>query len=261
MKDAVQFYSSCPYVGEIYIVWCEKKNPSKALMANYKARKMPAVSFIIHDEDSLNNRFKPLDGVPHHDAIFNVDDDIRVPCHELGLGFETWRSSPNSLVGYIPRIHVRGAAGSLDYRCWWNVWWYGAYSIVLTKAAFVHHRFLSIYSNEMPSSIRKYVDDNRNCEDIAMQFLMSNITNLPPIFVKGHLSDEGAFGGISTSQNFIKAQHMNARAECLNDLVIMFGRNPLVKSHTIVDSAANGWTNAPSTWYEYVSSDLWHFKT
>lgn len=43
MKDAVQFYSSCPYVGEIYIVWCEEDPPPEALVANYKARKMPLV--------------------------------------------------------------------------------------------------------------------------------------------------------------------------------------------------------------------------
>jgi hypothetical protein len=28
-------------------------------------------------------------------------------------------------------------------------------------------------------------------------------------------------------------------------------------SHTIVDSAASGITNTPSTWFEYISSDLW----
>lgn len=219
------------------------------------------VSFVTHTMDSLNNRFKPLDSLPHQNAIFAVDDDIRVPCRELGLGFETWRSSSNNLVGYIPRIHVRGSSGALDYRCWWNVWWHGAYSIVLTKAAFLHHRFLDMYTNEMPAVIREYVDKNRNCEDIAMQFLISNATNLPPVYIKGHLSDQGVFGGISTSQNFVKAQHMAARAECLNDLVKIYGRNPLVKSHTLVDAASNGWTNAPSTWFEYISSDLWKFKS
>ena len=219
------------------------------------------VGFVRHESASLNNRFKPLGSLPHRDAIFAVDDDIRVPCHELGLGFEVWRSNPRNIVGYIPRLHIRGSAGQLDYRCWWNVWWHGAYSIILTKAAFLSHSFLDMYTNQMPSKIRKYVDDNRNCEDIAMQFLVSNATSTPPVYIKGHLSDTGALGGISTNKNVIRAQHMDARANCLNDLVEMFGRNPLIKSHTIVDSAANGWTNAPSTWFEYISSDLWHFKS
>lgn len=215
---------------------------------------------MIHGSTSLNNRFIPLSGLAHKEGIFSVDDDIRVPCHELGLAFETWRNSPHSLVGFIPRIHIRGAAGALDYRCWWNVWWHGAYSIILTKAAFLHHSYFKMYTEQMPAPIRKYVDDNSNCEDIAMQFLVSNHTNRPPVFVKGHLSDGGALGGISTKKNFVKAQHMDARAQCLNEFTRLFGRNPLVKSHVIVDSAANGWTNAPSTWWEYISSDLWHFN-
>ena len=43
MKEAVQYYSSCPYVSEVYVVWCEEKAPPAALVANYKARKMPTV--------------------------------------------------------------------------------------------------------------------------------------------------------------------------------------------------------------------------
>ena len=92
-----------------------------------------------------------------------------------------------------------------------------------------------------------------------MQFLISNMTGLPPIYVKGHLQDHGALGGISTRKNFLTAKHMGARSECLNELSLYFGRMPLVRSHAIVDSAGNGWTNAPSTWWEYISSDLWKF--
>jgi hypothetical protein len=111
----------------------------------------------------------------------------------------------------------------------------------------------------MPQIIRDLVDKERNCEDIAMQFLVSNITKLPPIYVKGSLTDLGPFGGISTSKNVISASHMDRRSNCLNDLVKIYGFNPLISSHIIVDSASNGWTNSPSTWLEYVSSDLWKF--
>ena len=72
----------------------------------------------------------------------------------------------------------------------------GSYSIILTKAAFLHHDYFDIYTNRMPESVLALVDRNRNCEDIAMQFLISNITQLPPIYVKGHLEDAGALGGM-----------------------------------------------------------------
>lgn len=198
--------------------------------------------------------------VPHNNAIFSVDDDMRVPCSDLRSAYEVWQNSQRTLVGFMPRIHMRGKKGRLVYRCWWRVWWHGAYSIILTKAALLHHDYFNMYTNLMPQTIRDLVDKNRNCEDIAMQFLIANLTSLPPVYVKGHLEDMGPLNGISTSKNVISASHMDKRSECLNLLVGEYGYNPLVLSHIIVDSAANGWTNAPSTWWEFISSDLWSWK-
>lgn len=112
---------------------------------------------------------------------------MRVSCADLGLGYEVWRHSPNSLVGFMPRVHLRGRDGRLTYRCWWRVWWEGSYSIILTKAAFISHFYFGLYTNIMPQSIRDMVDRRKNCEDIAMQFLIANYSSLPPIYVKGHL--------------------------------------------------------------------------
>ena len=81
------------------------------------------------------------------------------------------------------------------YNGWWKVWWEGEYSLILTKAAFLHRDFLRAYTEEMPGAIRAYVDENRNCEDIAMQFLAANLTGKPPIFVRGRLTDLGVFKG------------------------------------------------------------------
>lgn len=39
----------------------------------------------------------------------------------------------------------------------------------------------------MPSDIKIWVDDNMNCEDIAMNFLVSNTTNKAPIKVTTNL--------------------------------------------------------------------------
>ncbi len=185
---------------------------------------------------------------------------MRVPCDELALGYLIWKGSSKSIVGFMPRIHVRGPDNKYIYRCWWRVWWHGYYSIILTKAAYLHHDFFHIYSNKMPQSIHHLVDDNRNCEDIAMQFLVANVTHLPPIYIKGHLEDGGVIGGISTSQNVLTATHMDHRSKCLNDLIEIYGTNPLIKSNIIIDSTFHGWSsNEPSTWWEFISSDLWNY--
>jgi len=256
LEDAIEFYGTCNTVKYIYVVWCEKDPPPVHVLNRYKDRHHPAVSFVQHPTDSLNNRFKPLEG-PHTDAIFSVDDDIRVTCDDLTLAYEVWKGSDKSIVGFMPRLHLRGLNDQLVYRCWWRVWLHGAYSVILTKAAFLHHDYFKAYTTDMPAAIRDMVDRERNCEDIAMQFLISDRTQLPPVYVKGSLRDLGVLNGISTSKAIVSAGHMDRRSACLNDLVAMYQRNPLVRSHQIVYSASNGWANAPSTWAEYISSDLW----
>ena len=53
-----------------------------------------------------------------------------------------------------------GSKSSVDniplfrYNGWWKVWWDGEYSLILTKAAFLHRDFLKAYTEEMPSKIR-----------------------------------------------------------------------------------------------------------
>lgn len=45
-----------------------------------------------------------------------------------------------------------------------------------------------LYSYVMPQAIRDKVDEYMNCEDIAMNFLVSHITRKPPVKVKLSLS-------------------------------------------------------------------------
>jgi hypothetical protein len=181
---------------------------------------------------------------------------MRIPCADLSFAREVWIANDRNLVGFIPRIHIRKGS-SFEYRCWWKVWWTGSYSIILTKAAFLHHKYFVLYTDNMPSIIKKFVDDHRNCEDIAMQFLISNSTGLPPVYVKGNLEDKGALNGISTSQNVFKADHMRERDNCLNELIRFYGKNPLQLSRWFALSAKSKWKFTASTWYEYISSDLW----
>lgn len=50
-------------------------------------------------------------------------------------------------------------------------------------AAFFHKYYASMYSHVMPQAIRDKVDEYVNCEDIAMNFLVSHITRKPPVKV------------------------------------------------------------------------------
>lgn len=41
-----------------------------------------------------------------------------------------------------------------------------------------------MYTTAMPGDIKEWVDEHMNCEDIAMNFLVANITGKAPIKVR-----------------------------------------------------------------------------
>lgn len=241
LKGCISHYASCHSVDAIRVVWSEPEPPPPGLRAamaqkvRVKSRGRAALRFDVHASDSLNNRLKPLEGVAT-DAVFSVDDDIRVPCRTLEFAFEVWQNSKDAVVGFVPRRHrqLAGQQGSSDgegagqrwaYAGWWSVWWHGTYSMVLTKAAFLHHKYFALYTHDTPRALREYVHAGRNCEDIAMSFLVANLTSAPPVWVKGRMQDFGKVG-ISSQKD-----HIARRSKCLNDFVDMFGGMPLVEGH------------------------------
>ncbi|CAH9097654.1 unnamed protein product [Cuscuta europaea] len=132
-------------------------------------------------------------------------------------------------------ISQKGEGQKYMYGGWWPVWWMGTYSMVLSKSAFFHKKYLSLYTNQMPASIRNYVTKNRNCEDIAMSFLVANETNAPPIWAQGKIFEIGS-SGISSL-----GSHNQKRAECVNRFVAEFGRMPLVTTSVKAIDSRHSW--------------------
>ena len=71
------------------------------------------------------------------------------------------------------------------------------FSIVLSKASILHRRYLDLYWRDDYSVVRDYVDDLKNCEDIAMGILVHREGG-EARFVQGALGDSGVLSGIST---------------------------------------------------------------
>ncbi|MCL7052085.1 hypothetical protein MKW94_019986 [Papaver nudicaule] len=233
LKQSISHYASCTGLDSIHIVWGEPNWPSDLLLdflqhtVQSKARvgKKIELKFDINKETSLNNRFKEIKDLKT-DAIFSIDDDVVFPCTSVELAFNVWQSAPKTMVGFVPRIHLgeekKQNLSHYTYGGWLSVWWMGTYSMVLSKAAFFHKKYLGLYTNQMPSTIRDYVSKIRNCEDIAMSFLVANETGAPPIWVKGKILEIGSTG-ISGLGG-----HNKRRSECVNKFSIEYGHMPLV---------------------------------
>uniref|UniRef100_A0ACD5ZFE0 Uncharacterized protein n=1 Tax=Avena sativa TaxID=4498 RepID=A0ACD5ZFE0_AVESA len=245
LKRAVAHYSGCAAVDAVHVVWSEPRDPPEALRRSVlncsrllRERAAAEVRFVVNRQDSLNNRFRPIEGLTT-DAVFSVDDDLIVPCSTLRFAFNIWRSAPSAMVGFVPRIHwlADPTSNTKEYRyaSWWSVWRTGTYSMVLSKASFFHKKYLDLYTNQMLPSIRDYVTENRNCEDIAMSFLVANVTGAPPIWVKGRIFEIGSTG-ISSSKG-----HILQRSRCLSEFSSMYGHMPLVATTVKAVDGRNSW--------------------
>lgn len=194
LKQSVVHYASCVGVESIRIVWSEPDRPS----------------------DSLRH------------ALWEAAQLNCKSCNELA--FSVWQSAPTAMVGFVPRMHwpdkMKENKERYRYGGWWSVWWTGTYSMVLSKAAFFHKKYLHLYTNHMPVSIRHYVTEHRNCEDIAMSFLVANVTGAPPIWVQGRIFEIGS-SGISSMGG-----HSERRSQCLDLFAETYGHMPLVATST-----------------------------
>lgn len=290
-------------IAKVYVVWAEvdKIPPRLEDVLPPSSSSTPAsiateVEFIRVPKDSLNSRFLPIHELtdknnPHSniEAVFMVDDDVRVDCESMWDGFEAWRHHPSALVGYYPRLaspklHPNiffTSKTRMVYHTWPIVYSRQKFNIILTKASFFHKKYLDLYHNdkENPKEVLDYVDEHKNCEDIAMAFLVARHarqgiqttvrpqSSFPfycvdcPIYIHGKIKDQGLFNGISTSGGSLAPSgHMEKRSMCLDDLTEIYKRTkgwdyPLWDVSLSDQSWTHTfwWLNAPSNFYEWFS--------
>lgn len=279
LAEAVQHYAeTCGKrvgVDQVFIIWAEKNATppetssffSSSLKSDHRKMNRSTVNMVKVDKDSLNSRFLPLANQPS-EAIFMVDDDIKVDCYSLRQGFVAWKSNPHTMVGYYPRLAEIGRnepAGSHEYvyYSWPTVYWRRKMNFILTKASFLHRRYMDLYSSSQhPQEIKDYVDKHFNCEDLAMSMLVANVTRSEtgkaavPIYVEGSVSDKGLFGGISTGTG-----HMSQRSKCLTDLSRIYeerGWKPPLQETS--DLRTSSWVrHAPGLWWQNRPSNIFEW--
>ena len=275
-------------VKQVFVVWAESDNPPPTdpmsfFFDNSNSQRLKGSSKTEENEDyrssvqinqvpnSLNSRFLPIPQMTTT-ALFMVDDDVQVDCASLFQAFQAWKSHPDSMVGFYPRLASPPRGGSAETHgyiehCWPIVFLRQQVNFVLTKASFLHRRYLDLYSSSNDDhlqAIRDYVDAQMNCEDFAMSLLVANVTkrehsdhdnnNLPamPIYVEGSITDRGLFGGISTKSGFV-----GRRAKCLTDLSRVYeqawGATPLEQTFPLRQVS---WTrHFPGFWWQHRPSN------
>ncbi|KAK9325850.1 glycosyl transferase family 64 domain-containing protein [Lipomyces orientalis] len=217
-----QFLTS-PKVDKIFVIWHDKDQPVSKNIRDLVSEAQGAVVILTQTVDSLNNRFNPVKEL-RTAAVLICDDDVWTPIDDIDMAFESWQRQPDSLVGFAPRVDCYDASSETIKYCWPFRMNPPRYSIMLTKLMFMDANFLFLWRCGLPDNILKYVDDLINCEDIAMNFLISGVTNRAPFHIMSEeVYDFGLDGGISSNP-----AHFKVRGQCVQQMTNLFGRNTLV---------------------------------
>ncbi|XP_069461438.1 exostosin-like 3 [Ambystoma mexicanum] len=226
LMNSLERLSGLPYLNKVVVVWNSPKMPSEDLL--WPDIGVPVV-VVRTEKNSLNNRFLPWDEI-ETEAILSIDDDAHLRHDEIMFGFRVWREARERVVGFPGRYH----AWDIPHQSWlYNSNYSCELSMVLTGAAFFHKYYAYLYSYVMPRAIRDMVDEYINCEDIAMNFLVSHITRKPPIKVTSRWTFRcpGCPQALSHDDS-----HFHERHKCINFFVKVYGYMPLLYTQFRVDS-------------------------
>lgn len=224
LKVIVRHYTQCPHIDSIQVIWSdlENKPPPVSFFKLGKDIQIP-VLFEMHTVDSLNNRFNPLLPI-NTDAVYSTDDDVLISCEVMTMAFKMWLNSRAPMLGFSRRLHGRDpATGHHRYLYKEHVHVRGAYSMILTKNAFMDKSLMKVFMDPKFSQLHKYIDNHRNCEDVLMSFVAANETKRPSMYMYTPVKDLGKKGGISSG-----GSHKGIRDACLDRFVSFFGHDPLI---------------------------------
>ncbi|XP_049820958.1 exostosin-2 isoform X2 [Aethina tumida] len=217
----IERLSKVPSLMKVIVVWNnQKKSPPP--LSDFPTILKP-IKVIKTKANKLSNRFYPFKEI-ETEAVLHIDDDIvMLTSDEVEFAYEVWREFPDRIVGFPSRWHRwDNVTGSWKYESEWT----NEVSMVLTGAAFLHKYWSYLYTKEMPTDIKDWVDDHMNCEDIAMNFLVANVTNKPPIKVTPRKKFKCP-ECVNNEMLSADLGHMVERSQCINKFAKDFGRMPL----------------------------------
>eukprot|EP00795_Rhopilema_esculentum_P008125 gene8125-14046_t len=212
------------YVHQILVIWLAPvRIPEKS---SWPATKILSARFL--DSNLIET-----------DAIFTFNDDVIIQTSAINFAFRQWRSFPDQIVGFTPRDHYWDPIS--------NSWMFtskksNTYSMVLMNAAVYHRYYNHLYTNNLPKEAWEMMSLYGNCEDLVMNFLVSDVNKKPPIILSHpHHFDEGErekeILDLKKTHDDAKrrAERFKTKQTCFRELVRIFGRVTLRKSSHKLD--------------------------
>eukprot|EP00897_Mesotaenium_endlicherianum_P006376 jgi/Mesen1/5767/ME000292S04847 len=209
LQENMRLYSQSPVVDAIYVLWGNVSTPASLLAQEHWVSAGAPIHVIRQKTTSLNDRFLPRAFI-RTKAVAICDDDITVDARTLAFALRVWRENQQRLVGFFPRAH----AYQLATRTWAYTKLPDRYSIMLTKLMLLHTEYLFRYTCTTPPGVKAFVDQGMNCEDIAMNFVVTHHSGQGPQLVAGSPRD---WGDTRNSDDELSSIGLSARSDHKKD--------------------------------------------
>jgi len=229
LKASIHHHVTCPGVAAIQVVWCNEQGEPPDFLYEYEL-----VHVERHDVNTLNERFHITDEPPTL-GILSMDDDVLRSCEAIDAGFFKWVRNPDRMVGFDARSHV------VDEKT--GVWSYAylsttdktnRYSLTLPRYAFLHRDYMDQYMTEMSPRIFQMVAKNFNCEDIAMSFFVSSLTNGKPPLLADYWAMKSMVKLYSEKKISGSGVHKALRDECVETFAQLLDLKTRLKANKLV---------------------------
>ena len=164
------------------------------------------IIFIQSSTNQLNNRFLPRQLI-NTQAVFHIDEDLSASEKNMEEEFSLWKTYSNLIVKRKKRLAKERLKDSHKFV-------YAlpstGYNIVLTSRVFIHMRYHEAY-HCLPPLLLRFIDDQVNYEDIAMNFVVSSLCNCT-----GSLSTTATWRQRRLRSLNKRPDHYEGRTVCLN---------------------------------------------
>lgn len=230
----VRHYAAMDVISKIVVNWGNPVVAPTFLYETLKALGELSSRIIVIEQslDDLNLRFHP-DLASGFECVIVADDDIFVSEQTVRTLIDIWYGYPERIVGLFPRNHNEYENGFYTYDSNPSV----QYSMILTKFMLIHSKYMFKYFSESMTNVRAYVSKQCNCEDIAMNFLVANLTSKAPIYVRDtNKLDIGGHNGL-----YNRPQHILQRTSCLQEISSLL--NGIELKHSRVQIETNSITH------------------
>ncbi|VDM95067.1 unnamed protein product [Thelazia callipaeda] len=177
LLTVMRLLAKVPSLRIIIVVWNHHSDPPSIDEWPHVNRPIRVIHM---DRYLLSNRFIAFSEITT-EAVFSLDQYVTdLSVDEVEFGYQAWRENPDRVVGFFSRMGVFNDSAKI-YK--YNVEWFDLVDVILMKASFYHKFYGMLYHDLMPSEVISYVESNKICEDIAMNFLISIMTGKSPLKV------------------------------------------------------------------------------